>query len=295
MAEVNNQIDSKKWRGRFLEIQKQALKEQKELVKNFFKPGIRVLGISGSARDQFDMAQENSTSEWLLEKCLDEAKKLGATTKILPLRKYDIRPCKACYSTTNTQYHYKCSCYPQGKLGDDMTNKIYDLVNEADIIIFATPVNNFKISSYLSLFLDRLISMDGSLYPADPKNPKNKELNKLHSEFISKHADERLGSGFLRRFAGKIAGVIVSGHEEGASMAISSLFMTLNHYGFLFPPFSTMYAIAGVTNGTDADKQKLQTPFFEDEARYVARNLITAAKISKRKNDYTWHYQGDIN
>ena len=295
MANSQSKIDAAKWQQRFLDIQKQVLQESKKMQDNFFNKKIRVLGVSGSARDEFDMAQDPSTTEWLLEKTLDECQKMGAETKILPLRKYDIKYCKACYSTTNAQCHFKCSCYSEGEKGDDMTNKIYDLCSWADVIIFATPVNNFKISSLMSLFVDRLISMDGSLYPADPQDPKNKELNKLHSQFIATHATDIPGSGFLRRFAGKVGGIIVAGHEEGASMAISSLFMTLNHYGFLFPPFSTMYAIAGVCDETSSDKEKLQIPCHEEDARNVAKNLVTATQVLKRKGDYWWHYKGDLN
>lgn len=295
MSNQKTNFDPAKWQERFFDIQKQVLGESREIMNRFFEKEIRVLGVSGSARDEFDMAQESSTSEWLLEKSLDECKKMGAEIKFLPLRKYNIRPCKACYSTTNAQCHFKCSCYPEGEKGDDMTNKIYDMCTWADAIIFATPVNNFKISSLMALFIDRLISMDGSLYPADPKDPKNKGLNKLHSQFIAEYTTETPGSGFLRRFAGKIGGIIVSGHEAGASLTISSLFMTLNHYGFLFPPFSNMYAVAGVCDQTASDKDKLQTPCYEEEARNVARNVMTVVKVLKRKEDFWWHYKGDIN
>lgn len=295
MAKQQSKLDAAKWQSRFLDIQKQILQESKKMRDRFFEKEIRVLGISGSARDEFDMAQEPSTTEWLLQKSLDECQKLGAETKLLPLRKYNIKNCKACYSTTNAQCHFKCTCYPEGDQGDDMTNKIYDMCTWADVMIFATPVNNFKMSSLMALFIDRLISMDGSLYPADPQDPKNKELNKLHSNFIASHATEEPGSGFLRRFAGKVGGIIVAGHEAGASLTISSLFMTLNHYGFLFPPFSNMYAIAGFCDQTAVDKSKLQIPCYEEDARKIAQNVMTAAKVLKRKGDYWWPYQGDIN
>ena len=53
--------------NRFKEIQKNTIKEA-----NRKKPGkiIKVLGISGSARDVFDTAQEKSNSETLLESAL---------------------------------------------------------------------------------------------------------------------------------------------------------------------------------------------------------------------------------
>lgn len=279
----------------FRQRQQEALKEAKELKKHFFEKKIRVLGVSGSMRQENDCPAEDSTTEWLLLKALDEAKKLGAETNLLKLRDYNIQPCKGCYSTTNTQCHYKCTCYPEGQYGDDMTNKLYDIVSWADIIIWATPIHNFKISSLMSLFLDRLISMDGSLSPADPNNVKNKEINIKHTKWIEKNAGKEFGSGFLRRFTGKIAGIIVSGHEVGASLTISSLFMTLNQFGMLFPPFSSIYAINTIREGLYKDKEKLRNKYYEEEARMLARNLITAAKVLKSRNNYWWVYDGKSN
>ena len=222
------QVDQKTL-NRFKEIQKEMIKEAEQRARGNGKK-IKVLGISGSARDLNDMAQETSNSETLLKKCLDYCKELGAETELVPLRKYRIEHCKACYSTVNTQCHFYCSCYPKDSpQGDDMSNIIYDKVLEADAIIFATPVNNFKISTLMAAFIDRCISLDGSLSPANPKAPKDKELNIKHMKFIELMADDDVpGSGFLRRFSGKVAGIIVIGHEEGASMAISNLFMAQN-------------------------------------------------------------------
>jgi hypothetical protein len=174
---------------RFKEIQKAGRQEAGKSARKTGK--IKALGVSGSARDKFDMAAEDSNSEFLLKECLAELTKLGAETEIVSLRKYNIMPCKACYSTTNTQCHFYCSCYPRGTAAaDDMTNLLYDKVLDAEILIFATPVNNFKISSFMALFLDRCISLDGSLSPADPSNPKNKELNIKHTKFVQLMADD---------------------------------------------------------------------------------------------------------
>lgn len=41
-----------------------------------------------------------------------------------------------------------------------MSNILYDKILEADAIIFATPVNNFKISTLMAAFIDRCISLD---------------------------------------------------------------------------------------------------------------------------------------
>jgi len=284
-------IDSKTLQ-RFRQIQKETIQEAKTLSLRKNKK-IKVLGVSGSARDEYDMAQESSNSEELLKRCLNHCKRLGADIELIPLRKYDVRYCKACYSTTNTQCHFYCSCYPKGtENGDDMSNILYDKIIGADVIIFATPVNNFKISTLMATFIDRCISLDGSLKPADPKNPKNKELNKKHMKFIELTADNNiLGSGLLRRFLGKVAGVIVTGHEEGASMVISNLFMTLNHFGMLFPPFSNMYAMSSVCYSTHEDKKIVLSGCYDEQVRLLAENLITAAKSSRDIKSNNWKYE----
>jgi len=286
---------SKKER-QFLAVQKKALQEAKLLTK--LKTGkVKVLGISGSARDPSGMAKEESNSERLLKICLEQCKKLGAEAELLSLREYDIKPCQACYSTINTHCHYPCSCYPKGTpAGDDMSNILYDKVLAADVLLFATPINNFKISSYLSLFLDRCISLDGSLAPAEIKNTKDKELNRQQMRFIAAHADpEKSGSGMLRRFAGKVGGIIVTGHESGASLAISSLFLTLNHFGVLFPPFSTVAALASYCQTTDQDKKIVLSACYTDEVKLLAENVILAAQLARKTPATDWRYDNRTN
>jgi len=274
---------------RFKKIRENTIQEAQKINSRSGKK-LKIIGISGSARDKFDMAREKSHSETLLEKCLQYCTELGAETELIPLRKYEIKYCKACYSTVNTQCHFYCSCYAKNTpLADDMTNTLYDKILAADGIIFATPVNNFKISTLLATFIDRCISLDGSLEPADPNDPKNVELNAKHLEFIKLTADENIpGSGFLRRFSGKIAGIIVTGHEAGASLAISNLFLTLNHFGMVFPPFSNMYAMASVCQSTNDDTATVITPCYEDETRFLAKNIITSANLSKNIKPFNW-------
>lgn len=274
---------------RFKEIQRETIKEAALRLKKKGKK-IKVLGISGSARDVSDMAQEESNSEILLKKCLEYCETLGADIDIIPLRNYNINHCKACYSTVNTHCHFYCSCYPKDTpQGDDMTNIIYDKILEADAIIFATPVNNFKISTLMAAFIDRCISLDGSLAPANPKKPKDKELNIKHMKFIELMTDDSVsGSGFLRRFSGKVAGIIVTGHEEGASMAISNLFMALNHFGMLFPPFSNMYAMSSVCVSLYEDKPRLINDCYYKEAQLLAKNIVTATNMVKKTGSIDW-------
>lgn len=281
---------------RFKQIQKETIEEAEQRSQNKDKE-VKVLGVSGSARGIHDTAQEESNSENLLKKCLEHCEELGAKTEIISLRDFDIKHCRACYSTVNTQCHFYCSCYPKGtEQGDDMTNILYDKVLSADAIIFATPVNNFKISTLMAAFIDRCISLDGSLAPANPEVPKDKELNIKHMKFIELTADNNIpGSGFLRRFSGKVAGIITTGHEEGASMAISNLFMALNHFGMLFPPFSNMYAMSSVCLPLYQDKPVVLSDCYYKETQLLAQNVITAANLAKKIKTTDWKNEYSAN
>lgn len=177
-----------------------------------------------------------------------------------------------------------------------MTNILYDKVLWADAIVFATPVNNFKISTLMAAFLDRCISLDGSLAPANPKVPKDKELNIKHMKFIELTADDNIsGSGFYRRFSGKIAGIIVTGHEEGASMVISNLFMALNHFGMMFPPFSNMYAMSSVCFSLYQDKPVVLSGCHAKETNLLAKNIITATNLAKKIKTTDWKNEYSAN
>lgn len=279
---------------RFIEIRNKTIKDVKAEIKH---SSLKAIGISGSARDEHDMAMENSNSEYLLKTALEELEKDNIKTELIPLRNYDIKYCKACYSTTNTQCHFPCSCYPKGTTrGDDMSNILYDKILEADIIIFATPVNNFKISSLMALFLDRCISLDGGLTPADPTSVKNKKVNIKHTEFITSTADQNIpGSGFVRRFAGKVAGIVVTGHEEGAALAISSLFMTLNHFGMVFAPWSNVYAMSSITMPTFKDKSIVNAEVHKNNIRLMAKNVATMAKKIHAMKNEDWKYDYSSN
>ena len=282
-------IDAKTLK-RFRQIQKQTIAEAKQMAKR--RGTIKVLGISGSARGLYDMAQQDANSESLLMTCLDHCKKLGAKTELIKLRTFRIEHCRACYSTVNTQCHFYCTCYPKGTpRADDMSNILYDKLLSADAIIFATPINNFNVSTLMKIFVDRCISLDGSLPPANRQAPKSKELNIKHMKFIELNADINIpGSGMLRRFLGKVAGIITVGHEAGASLAIANMFLTLNHYGMLFPPFSNMYAMSNVCFSTHRDKEIVLSKCYEEETKLLATNIMNTIGLVRKIKPTAWVY-----
>ncbi len=87
--------------ARFKNVRAAAIVEAKMRAQR--SGPLKALGISGSSRSHFDTAAEDSNSEFLLKEALAELERLGAKTELAALRKYDIQPCRACYSTTNAQ------------------------------------------------------------------------------------------------------------------------------------------------------------------------------------------------
>jgi len=145
------------------------------------------------------------------------------------------------------------------------------------------------------LFLDRYISMDGSLTPANPNYAKDKILNIKHTKFIELTAGKEFGSGFLRRFTGKTAGIIATGHEIGLSMAINSLYQTLTHFGMVFPPFSNMCATGDYCQGLYSDRKNIINPCHEEDAKQLAENVFSMAKSLKGNPKNWWIYSGKAN
>ena len=115
-------------------------------------------------------------------------------------------------------------------------------------------------------------------------------------KFVELTSDNTIpGSGMLRRFLGKVAGIIVTGHEAGAAMTIANWFMTLNNFGMVFPPFSHVYAMASVCNSTYADKKMLLTGCYEEEIKALAQNILTETKLARKIDPTDWLYDYNAN
>ena len=100
----------------------------------------RILGIMGSPR-------KNGNTHKLVEKILEGASQVGASTEILLLQDLEIRECDGCHTCWNGK---DCS------KNDDM-NDIYPKIVESDIIIFGTPVYWYGPTALIKAFLDRFV------------------------------------------------------------------------------------------------------------------------------------------
>lgn len=131
---------------------------------------------------------------------------------------------------------------------------IYGKLKAADIVIIGTPIWFGVRSSVAQLVIERL---DGSYNDGDP----------VTGQFP---------------LYGKVAGVIVTGNEDGAHDAAGTTLFNLSHLGCVVPPNADTYWVGDAGPGpsyieADADKHL----YTNKTARYVAHNLAWMARLLK--------------
>ncbi|HOL22605.1 MAG TPA: flavodoxin family protein [bacterium] len=99
---------------------------------------IKVIGISGSPR-------RGGNSETLLDICLEAAGANGAETEKFVLNTMKFVPCQEC---ADIRKDGRC------KIQDDM-QKIYPAVEQADVIVVASPVFFGSLSAQTKMMIDR--------------------------------------------------------------------------------------------------------------------------------------------
>lgn len=97
-----------------------------------------VLGVLGSPR-------RGGNSEMLLDAALEGARSTGAQAEKVVLSELHIRPCTACEG---------CADGVQCVLDDDM-RPLYTKLEEADVIILASPVYFYGVTAQMKAFIDR--------------------------------------------------------------------------------------------------------------------------------------------
>jgi multimeric flavodoxin WrbA len=102
---------------------------------------LRVLGIAGSPR-------RGGNTDMLLVEVMKGAASKGAGTKTIVINKLDITPCQHCDA-----------CLEKGecRIQDDM-QAIYKEVEQADVIVLASPIQFTGITAPMKAFIDRFQS-----------------------------------------------------------------------------------------------------------------------------------------
>jgi arsenite transporter/arsenate reductase (thioredoxin) len=99
-----------------------------------------ILGFQGSPR-------KKGNTNYLLSVFMDAAETLGAHARIIEVAKKNIVPCIGCGYCEK-----KGSCITKN---DDMTNEIYPMLREAEVVVLAAPIYFYNVPAQLKALIDR--------------------------------------------------------------------------------------------------------------------------------------------
>jgi multimeric flavodoxin WrbA len=179
--------------------------------------GIKILGISGSSRQQAGM----SKSERLLQKAMEQYESYGCTTRFIRLKDLNIHHCEGNYSENPSYCTYPCQS--SLKYSDDEMQTVYDAVLDCDILILATPIRWNNHSALVQKFVERMNSIENQ-----------------YSWF---------GNRMIQK---KVGGLIIIGHVDGIQHVAGNLLNFFSWLGFHIPEV----AIASWVGENDEDTTK---------------------------------------
>lgn len=135
----------------------------------------------------------------------------------------------------------------------DVWPMIVQKIKAADIVLFATPVWWGGRSSLLQRVIERLDSLD----------------------------EEYHASGRSALY-NKVAGIVVTGSEDGALNTMGTIMMVLTWMGFTLPPECAAYWVGEVGFPPAEDREKrLKNQAVKTMAKNMARNLVYYAQLLK--------------
>ena len=137
---------------------------------------------------------------------------------------------------------------------DDEWPGIVAQLKAADIVLFATPIWWGGRSSLMQRVIERMDALDEE-YRADGRSA-------LYN---------------------KVAGIVITGSEDGALSTMGSIMMVLTWMGFTLPPECAAYWIGEVGQPTSEDCAKRRmNEATQHMAKNLARNLVYYAQLLKR-------------
>ncbi|MEO6461464.1 MAG: NAD(P)H-dependent oxidoreductase [Candidatus Eisenbacteria bacterium] len=138
---------------------------------------------------------------------------------------------------------------------DDDWPAIVPKLKEADIVLFATPIWWGGRSSLMQRLIERMDALD----------------------------EEYIANGRSALY-NKVAGVVITGSEDGALSTLGTIMMVLTFMGFTLPPECAAYWVGevGQPPARDAEKRRANEAT-QHMARNAGRNLVYYAQLLKEK------------
>lgn len=137
---------------------------------------------------------------------------------------------------------------------DDDWPELVTKLKAADIVLFATPIWWGGRSSLMQRLIERMDALD----------------------------EEYIASGRSALY-NKVAGVVITGSEDGALSTLGTIMMVLTFMGFTLPPECCAYWVGEVGQPPSEDRAKrLVNDATAHMAKNLARNLVYYAQLLKK-------------
>ncbi len=196
--------------------------------------------------EKFDVLLINGSSHgsnntgYMLDLVEEVLLERGVRYRRYNLNEFHINHCWCCYSMRDNACRYPC----RDQL-DDMP-AFHEMVIASKAVIVGSPINWNNMSARLKDFLDRLNCIQ-NLYQL--KKPGLTE--------------------------GKIVGITVSGHEDGATKTAMDIYLYFQQMGYILAPFGISYRTHGAQydTGTDTD-YFLNDPLVTRKVKGMANNVV---------------------
>jgi multimeric flavodoxin WrbA/rubredoxin len=197
-------------------------------------------------RERFDILLINGSNHrsnntgYMMDLVEEVLKERGVSYRRYNLNEFQINHCWCCYSMRDNACRYPC----RDQL-DDMP-AFHEMIIASKAVIVGSPINWNNMSARLKDFLDRLNCIQ-NLYL----------LNK---------------PGLTE---GKIVGIAVSGHEDGATKTAMDMYLYFQQMGYLLAPFGVAYRTHGAQFNTLTDADYLRNdPLVKQKVRGMANNVV---------------------
>jgi multimeric flavodoxin WrbA len=136
---------------------------------------------------------------------------------------------------------------------DDDWPAITEKIRRADIVLFATPIWWGNRSSLMQRLIERMDAFD-----------------------------EAYIAGGRSALYNKVAGIVITGSEDGALSAMGTIMMVLTWLGFTLPPECAAYWVGEVGQPPSQDRAKrMNNDACKHMAKNLARNLLYYSQLLK--------------
>lgn len=99
-------------------------------------------------------------SNILAKRFIEGASEAGNDIVEIDINDYKLNFCKGCYGTGSAKACTACGTCWQ----DDDANKICNMIQDCDAIVFATPIYFYSVSGQMKVLLDRTVQLYGADY-----------------------------------------------------------------------------------------------------------------------------------